>query len=54
MDKIKVGIAGGLGRMGQELVNETLKDKRIKFVGGYDLKNSKTDSIDIFNNIVFV
>ena len=48
MDKINVGIAGCLGRMGQELVNETTKDKRIKFVGGYDLKNSKTDTNDIF------
>ena len=47
MDKIKVGIAGCLGRMGQELVQETTKDKRMKFVGGYDLKNSKKD----FNNI---
>jgi len=48
MDKIKVGITGCLGRMGQELVKETLKDKRIKFVGGYGLKNSKTDTNDIF------
>ena len=48
MDKIKVGIAGCLGRMGQELVKATTKDKRIKFVGGYDLKNSKTHSNDIF------
>jgi len=48
MDKINVGIAGCLGRMGQELVNESTKDKRIKFVGGYDLKNSKTDTNDIF------
>ncbi|HIC42460.1 MAG TPA: 4-hydroxy-tetrahydrodipicolinate reductase, partial [Pelagibacterales bacterium] len=48
MDKIKVGIAGCLGRMGQELVKITTKDKRIKFVGGYDLKNSKTHSNDIF------
>ena len=48
MYKINVGIAGCLGRMGQELVNETNKDKRIKFVGGYDLKNSKTDTNDIF------
>jgi len=48
MNKINVGIAGCLGRMGQELVDETNKDKRIKFVGGYDLKNSKTDTNDIF------
>jgi len=54
MDKIKIGIAGCLGRMGQELVNATTKDRRIKFVGGYDLKSSKTDSNDIFQeaNIV--
>jgi len=48
MDKIKVGISGCLGKMGQELVKETNKDKRIKLVGGYDIKNRKTDSINIF------
>jgi len=48
MDKIKVGIAGCLGRMGQQLVKETSTEKRVEFVGGYDLKNSKTDSNNIF------
>ena len=38
MAKIKVGIAGCLGRMGQELTNQILKDKNFIFVGGFEHK----------------
>ena len=36
MAKIKVGIAGCLGRMGQELTKAVKEDSRLKFVGGFD------------------
>jgi len=49
MSNIKVGISGCLGRMGQELVNQSKKDKRINYVGGYDIKNTNKDIIEIFN-----
>ena len=38
MTKIKIGIAGCLGRMGQELIKQTLKDKNLLFVGGFENK----------------
>ena len=38
MSKIKVGIAGCLGRMGQELTKQILKDKNFEFVGGFEHK----------------
>ena len=37
MAKIKVGIAGCLGRMGQELTKKILEDKNFIFVGGLSL-----------------
>ncbi len=49
MGNIKIGISGCLGRMGQELVNQSKKDKRINYVGGYDIKNTNKDIIEIFN-----
>mgnify|MGYP001571195550 FL=1 len=39
MAKIKVGIAGCLGRMGQELTKQILVDKIFLFVGGYEYKS---------------
>tara|TARA_Y100001970_G_scaffold156428_1_gene191408 strand:+ start:1754 stop:2563 length:810 start_codon:yes stop_codon:yes gene_type:complete len=39
MVKIKVGIAGCLGRMGQELIKEILYDKNFIFVGGFEHKS---------------
>ena len=36
MAKIKVGIAGCLGRMGQELTKKILEDKNFIFVGGFE------------------
>ena len=38
MAKIKVGIAGCLGRMGQELTKKILDDKNFIFVGGFEHK----------------
>ena len=38
MAKIKVGIAGCLGRMGQELIKKILEDKNFIFVGGFEHK----------------
>ena len=39
MAKIKVGIAGCLGRMGQELIKKILDDKKFIFVGGFEHKS---------------
>jgi len=36
MNKIKIGIAGCLGRMGSELVKETLRNPETEFVGGFE------------------
>ena len=58
MAKIKVGIAGCLGRMGQELIKKILDDKKFIFVGGYEQKDhpkiGKTfsDVTDIKSNAV--
>jgi len=40
MGNIKIGISGCLGRMGQELVNQSKKDNRINYVGGFDIKDT--------------
>lgn len=40
MTKIKVGIAGCLGRMGQDLMRQILKDKTLLFVGGFEHKKN--------------
>ena len=39
MAKIKVGIAGCLGRMGQELTKKILEDKNFIFVGGFERRS---------------
>lgn len=39
MSKIKIAVAGCLGRMGQEIIKQILKDKRVSFVGGFEYKN---------------
>ena len=48
MKLIKVGISGCLGRMGQELVSQSKNDKRISFIGGFDLKDKKNFSNNVF------
>tara|TARA_Y100000590_G_scaffold441943_1_gene569391 strand:+ start:5750 stop:6493 length:744 start_codon:yes stop_codon:yes gene_type:complete len=49
MSLIKVGISGCLGRMGLELVSQSKIDKRIKFVGGFDIKDKKNVSKKVFS-----
>ena len=49
MTKINIGISGCLGKMGRELVKEANEDKRINFVGGFDLKDRKSISNDVFH-----
>ena len=41
MNKIKVVVAGCLGRMGQEIIKQILTDKRFVFLGGFENKNHK-------------
>ena len=41
MAKIKIAIAGCLGRMGQELSIQILKNKQLEFVGGFEHKKHK-------------
>ena len=36
MSKIKIAVAGCLGRMGQELIKEIIKDDRLNFSGGFE------------------
>ena len=36
MNKIKIGISGCLGRMGRELVKETLRNSETEFAGGFE------------------
>ena len=39
MTKIKVAVAGCLGRMGQEITRQILKNKKLLFVGGFEHKS---------------
>ena len=41
MAKIKIAIAGCLGRMGQELSKQILDNKQLDFVGGFEQKKHK-------------
>ena len=41
MAKIKVAVAGCLGRMGQEISKQVLKNKNLEFVGGFEHKKNK-------------
>ena len=41
MAKIKIVVAGCLGRMGQEISNQILKNKNLEFVGGFEHKKHK-------------
>ena len=42
MTKIKVAVAGCLGRMGQEISKQVLKNKNLEFVGGFENKKHKS------------
>ena len=39
MSIIKVGVAGCLGKMGQEIINQILNNKKFYFVGGFEHKS---------------
>ena len=41
MAKIKIIVAGCLGRMGQEISNQILNNKNLEFVGGFEHKKHK-------------
>ena len=41
MAKIKIAVAGCLGRMGQELSKQILSNKKLEFVGGFEHKKHK-------------
>ena len=41
MAKIKITVAGCLGRMGQEISKQILKNKKLEFVGGFEFKKHK-------------
>jgi dihydrodipicolinate reductase len=39
MSKIKIAVAGCLGRMGQEIIKQILQDNRINLIGCFEHKN---------------
>ncbi len=41
MAKIKIAVAGCLGRMGQELSKQVISNKKLEFVGGFEHKKHK-------------
>ena len=41
MSKIKISVAGCLGRMGQELAKQIINNKMLEFVGGFEHKKHK-------------
>ena len=41
MKKVKVGVSGCLGRMGQDLAKQLKLLRGIEFIGGFDLKSKK-------------
>ncbi len=41
MPKIKIAVAGCLGRMGQEISKQILQNKNLEFVGGFEYKKHK-------------
>ena len=58
MSKIKIAVAGCLGKMGQEIIKQILQDRRLVFVGGFEHKkhpkiNKKFSEIsDIKSNLL--
>jgi 4-hydroxy-tetrahydrodipicolinate reductase len=58
MSKIKIAVAGCLGRMGQAITSQVLQDKRFVFIGGFEHKkhpkiNKKiSDIVDIKSNLI--
>ena len=58
MSKIKIAVAGCLGRMGQQIIKQVVQDKRFIFIGGFEHKKhpkvSKkiSDTINIKSNLI--
>ena len=41
MKKIKLAISGCMGRMGQQLIKSSIKDKNFKYMRGWKLREKK-------------
>ena len=59
MPKIKVAVAGCLGRMGQEVIKKILINKKLSFVGGFEYKlhpmiNKKISEVTNINSDLVV
>jgi len=59
MPKLKVAVAGCLGRMGQEITNQIISNKKLSFVGGFEYKlhpmiNKKISDIANINSNLIV
>ena len=50
MKLIKVGISGCLGRMGKELSSKAKNEKRINYIGGFDIKDHDLKLKEVFQN----
>ena len=53
MSKLKVAVAGCLGRMGQEIINKIIINKKLSFIGGFEHKSHPmiNKKISDFTNI---
>ena len=47
MAKIKIAVAGCLGRMGQEISKQILQNKNLEFVGGFEHKKHKQNFLNL-------
>ena len=52
MAKIKIAVAGCLGRMGQELSKQIINHNKLEFVGGFEHKKHK-DINKQFKNVMY-
>ena len=58
MPKIKIAVAGCLGRMGKEIINKILSNNKLSFVGGFEHKshpmiNKKISDVSNFGSANF-
>ena len=49
MAKIKIAVAGCLGRMGQEISKQILQNKNLEFVGGFEHKKHKDINLSLIH-----
>ena len=59
MPKIKIAVAGCLGRMGQEIISQTLNKKKLSMIGGFEHKfhpmiNKKISDVSKVNSDLIV